>query len=200
MPSRTWCVLVGLALANVLAGQAQEKPTFEVASVRRNTTDGDHVSLGIQAGGRFTAVNVPVSMLIRTGYRIRDFQLFSAPDWVATERYDVVAKAEGDFAPPSPNETISRLELMLQSLLEERFKLAVRRETRQLPIYALILARADSKLGQHLRPTTADCEPFRRGQDASSKATCGLRMTSGQVVGRNVPLSELAEALSSTLE
>jgi uncharacterized protein (TIGR03435 family) len=200
MPYPAWPALAGLILLTVVLGQAQEKLTFEVASVRRSADDSDRVSLGIQPGGRFTAVNVPVSMLVRTAYRIRDFQMIGAPDWLSTERYDVIAKADSDFAAPSPGETISRLELMLQSLLGERFKLIVRRETRELPIFVLVLTRPEGKLGQDLRPTTGDCEPFRRGQDVSAKGTCGVRMTSGQLVGRNVPLSELTEAVSPTLE
>ena len=63
-------------------------------------------------------------------------------------RYDITAKAEGEISAAGTGWcTFSPAQLMLQSLLEERFKLAVHRETRELPIYALVLARKDGKLG-----------------------------------------------------
>ena len=106
---------------------------FEVASVRLNTSGTNQVTMGTQPGGRFTAVNMPLALLIRSAYRLQESQLVGAPAWVSTERYDIIAKAEGEFGPPVPGGGPGRQQLMLQSLLEERFKLRVHREMRQTP-------------------------------------------------------------------
>ena len=82
-------------------------------------------------------------MLIRIAYRIQDFQLLGASD-VLNDRFDIVAKADG-------NRPVNELELMLRTLLRDRFRLTVHNETRELPIYALVMARSDGKMGAQLR-------------------------------------------------
>ena len=88
-------------------------------------------------------------------------QLVGAPDWTETARYDIVAKAEATFSARRPGGPPGPLNLMLQDLLEDRFKLRAHRETRELPIYALMLARSDGKLGEGLRVSTVDCAAMR---------------------------------------
>jgi uncharacterized protein (TIGR03435 family) len=121
-------------------------PVFEVASIKPNNSGDGRVMMGIQPGGRFTATNVPLRLLIRNAYQLQDFQIVGAPGWIASERYDIVAKAE-DGTPietPTLDRTApSRVQLMLRALLAERFQLAVHNETRELPIFALVLARSD---------------------------------------------------------
>src|SRR5688572_27742021 len=114
-----------------------DRPKFEVASVRQNTADDGKVMIGIQPGGRFNAVNVPLWDLIRQAYAIQRTQLVGAPDWAETAQYDIVAKAETDIPRMGPGAPIGPLNYMLQDLLEDRFKLRVHRETRELPVYAL---------------------------------------------------------------
>ena len=138
-------------------------PKFEVASVRENTADDGRISIGIQPGGRYNATNVPLWELIRQAYGIQRNQLVGAPDWIETTRFDVVAKAEGDIPRTAPGGPLGPLNLMIQDLLADRFKLRARRETRDLPIYALVLAREDRKLGAGLRESTTDCEAMRAG-------------------------------------
>ena len=72
-------------------------------------------------------------------------QLAGLPDWGSSERFDIVAKAEREF--PRTGERPSVPQLMVRSLLEERFKLVAHRETRDLPAYALVVARSDGRLG-----------------------------------------------------
>jgi uncharacterized protein (TIGR03435 family) len=82
-------------------------------------------------------------MLINIAYKVQDFQVVGAPGWVNSDRYDIEAKAS-DAAAQRGTGIIQGA--MLQSLLEDRFKLVVRRETRELPIYELSVAKSGSKL------------------------------------------------------
>jgi len=210
----TVAVCVGLALATcelaLLRAQAPppggDKPKFEVASVRQNTADDGKVMIGIQPGGRFGAVNVPLWDLIRQAYAVQRTQIVGAPDWTETTRFDIVAKAEGDIPRAGPGAPIGPLNFMLQDLLEDRFKLRAHRETREMPIYALVPARSDRQLGAGLRVSTVDCAAMRgRGGPAGSppgppppgqRPLCGMRMGPHEVAASGVLLVQLTQVLS----
>mgnify|MGYP003297018792 CR=1 FL=1 len=83
------------AAPNLLAQAAEStKPSFEVASVKPNNSGAGSSSTRTEPGGRFTATNVPLRLLIRNAYQLQDFQIVGAPSWIGSERYDIVAKAE----------------------------------------------------------------------------------------------------------
>jgi uncharacterized protein (TIGR03435 family) len=135
--------------------------SFEVASVKQNTANDNRVMIGMQPGGRYTATGVPLRLIIRNAFRVQDSQLVGLPDWTRSERFDITAKADV----PSP--TPEMMNEMMQSLLAERFSFAAHRETREMPVYELILARADGRLGPGLKASTVDCEAMRgRGRGA----------------------------------
>ena len=138
---------VGLPVA---AQQQAREPAFDAATLRPNTSGYNGWRLEPQPGGRLTGTNVPAAALVRFAYDLPDFQIVGGPGWLASTRFDIAAKAEGD--PP-----IEQKRQMLRILLAERFKLTVHTETRELPIYALVLARNDGKPGPQLRRTEADC-------------------------------------------
>jgi uncharacterized protein (TIGR03435 family) len=201
--------LCATALIAQSPAPAASRPAFEVAAVRPNTSGTNQVSIGIQPGGRFTAVNVPLIVLIRIAHRLQESQLVGAPDWVVNERYDISAKAEAEFSPAMPGGPAGLQQLMLQSLLEDRFKLMTRRETREMPIFALVLARADGKLGPQIKPSATDCQAMaaaRRGgpppglPQEGERPVCGMRMGFGQLAGGGFPLSQLASSLSQTVQ
>src|SRR5215468_6580810 len=100
-------------------------------------------SMVAEPGGRFTARNIPLRMLIRTAYQIQDDQIVDAPPWIGTDRFDISAKAEDGSSPAD-------LVPMLQALLADRFKLAFHRDTRELSIFELQLSRTDGVLGPNL--------------------------------------------------
>jgi uncharacterized protein (TIGR03435 family) len=218
--SRTSSWTLGLVILAVVTGltfnvvaqtntPAEPKLTFEVASVRLNTSGTNQVTMGMQPGGRFTAVNMPLALLIRSAYRIQESQLIGAPDWVATERYDIVAKGEGEFGPPVPGGGLGRQQLMLQSLLEERFTLKPRRETRQLPIYALVLAHENRTLGPALKLSAVDCQALAAARKqgaappappkAGERPQCGTHMGFGRIAG-GMPMTSLARLLSDVVQ
>jgi uncharacterized protein (TIGR03435 family) len=148
---------VGTPRTNAQAPATTEDAAFAVASVKPNTSGDQRVMIKNEPGGGLTATNVPLRVLIRTAYQLQeDSQIVGAPSWIASDRFDIVAKAEGASLVPS-GAALGRPNVRLQALLKERFKLTVHTETRDLPIYALVLARRDGRLGPRLRPTTVDC-------------------------------------------
>jgi uncharacterized protein (TIGR03435 family) len=133
--------------ASRLSGQS---PAFEVASVRPNNAGYMSMRLDSQPGGRVTGTNVTAATLIRFAYDMPDFQMFGGPNWINSDRFDVIAKAEND-AP------LDQKRLMMRRLLAERFKLTAHTETRELAIYALTISSGDRRLGPRLRRTDSNC-------------------------------------------
>jgi bla regulator protein BlaR1 len=172
---------------------------FAVASVKVNKS-GERAALGDDsAPGRYRGTNVPVTQLIRYAYEISDEQIESAPDWARTERFDVMALL--DEAPgrvPSSEEQAKRL--AMRTLLAERFQLAVRREMREVPMYALVMARTDGRPGPKLQRSSNDCSP--QGREARIAAatagkpvgTCGTRIRTGLIQFGGNPISVFAKA------
>jgi uncharacterized protein (TIGR03435 family) len=187
------------------AGQEPGAPVvFEVAAVRLNKSGQIAAQFDDLPGGRFVAVNTTLRMLILDAYRIPDRQLVDAPDWTRNERFDVNAKLEREA--PIVRGTAGERQFALRSLLAERFTLRVHRETRQVPMYALVMARTDRKPGSLLKPSVTDCsaEAMRARADAAQAGQplpgiCGTRATAGrlQFGGR---MSDLARNLSGAAE
>jgi len=132
-------------LMAVLAARAfcqSATPQFEVASVKEApppTGNGIRVRMGGDAG-RLDYANVTLRDCIRIAYRVKEYQI-SGPDWLSAQRYDLVAKLpEGASRDQVPE--------MLQALLADRFKLKVHRDTKEQPIYALVVAKNGPKIKQ----------------------------------------------------
>jgi uncharacterized protein (TIGR03435 family) len=164
-----------------------------------------------------------LGMLIRMAYGIQDFQVVGGPSWLYDDRFDVLGKRP-ETATPAANPQ-QQFNLMMQSLLADRFKLRTHTETRELPIYALVLARRDGKLGPQLRPSTADCTALARGRgdgpppgagpapgggqpraggagftmEPGQRPTCGMVGGRGTFMGGGMQLSQLTTRLSQEL-
>ena len=165
---------VGLTIA-----QPAAKPKFEVASVKQNKSE-DFRSIGMKAmpGGKVSFKNVPLLILIGIAYEVpfQSTRLSGGPDWIRAERYDIEAGAPEGAIPPSASarERDAILHPMLQSLLEERFKLVMLRETKEAPIYAVVVSKRGPKLeksGIEEKDCAIDdqsnkvsCHSFRGGQ------------------------------------
>src|SRR5262245_17949362 len=136
---------------------AAPSQSFDVASVKPNRT-GNNMVFNQVRGNRVTMTGYTLQMLIQSAYDLQDFQIAGGPKWLNSDRFDIIAtssnpdlfKAEQPFGP-------TQQQLMLRSLLADRFKLAVHHETRELPVFALILARADGRPGPELRRASVDC-------------------------------------------
>jgi uncharacterized protein (TIGR03435 family) len=213
---------VVVVVASCVPGNAQS-PTaaggrleFEVASVRQNKSN-DKASMNVDptsgdgmvpTGGLYTATNIVLAQYIAFAYKLTNQQLrsmVSQVPWVSEDRFDIEARAEG-------NPTKDQYRLMMQSLLADRFKMAVHFEMRQIPLFALVLAKP-GKLGPQLRlhraddpvcttpaaalrgPAPVDAEGFpeRCGGPQSMKPSVPGRMKSG---GRDVPMARIAAILT----
>lgn len=142
----------------ILAGVAfAQSSRFEVASIKPSSPDAHGSSLMTDKIGGLNAENMPVRALIKSAYGIRDFQLFGAPGWVGTERYDIIARPERvESAAPPPDAgpmTDDQRKVRddqwkdrVRSLLAERFGLVLHKETKEEQIYVLTVAKGGPKL------------------------------------------------------
>ena len=180
----------------LLAAQA---PTFDVASVIRNTS-GDSRQRSTVQGGTYSAVNLPLQRILGAAFEVGPmlWRITGAPEWVQTERYDITAKL--------PEGTTGRdVPAMLRALLADRFKLASRRETRDAPAFALVLDRTDGRLGPRLKQAAIDCAAERAaGRPLPPPAADGTQPCQTQVddniTGRGQPISSLVRLLPAFTE
>jgi uncharacterized protein (TIGR03435 family) len=132
-----------LVLACSLLSTSAPAQNFEVASIKPSPPmDPNRPMGGIQTPrgtGRLNAMSASVRMLIMSAYEVQDFQVSGGPRWADSELYDIVAKADG-------NATRPQLMLMLRALLADRFKLVLRHETKDVPIFELVVAKGGPKL------------------------------------------------------
>jgi uncharacterized protein (TIGR03435 family) len=155
-----------------------DRPTFEAASIKPSKPGSQGTYLRRQPGGLYTATNAPLRALIASAY-LNEFPpkgelIFGGPGWIDSALFNIEARAEGNPGNPQMN-------LMLQSLLEDRFKLVMHHETRQLPIYALVVAKP-GKIGPQLTQHSGDTKcadaaagkPLPQpGPDEAMPAYCG---------------------------
>jgi len=121
-----------------LFGQSDAAPRFEVASVKENASSPRFMAVRPRAGG-LTTENAPLRLLMQNAYGVQAFQISEGPAWIQSEGYDIEAKADGKASR-------AQILLMLRSLLEDRFQLKLHRETKELPVYALTVAKGGLKL------------------------------------------------------
>jgi uncharacterized protein (TIGR03435 family) len=150
-------LLVGSFWAAITA--QQPRLTFEVASIRPNNNSAAVPRPPrAQPGGLVTATNIPIASVILVAYQIERHQLIGGPGWIHSERFDIAARADREIPATPRGGGAGPLEVMLQSLLLDRFKLAVRWEEHELPIYALVRARSDGRFGPKLRRVDVNCQ------------------------------------------
>jgi len=148
---------------SVVASAQQAKPQFEVASVKASgpftpPTGGtwadwiDAVSLKVLPDG-LAARRENVHSLIINAYGVMPYQIVGGPDWLKSEPFDINAKA-------ATNVPVAQIQLMMQSLLEDRFRLVAHREHREMRHQALVLARGTDALGPGLFRMDVACTPM----------------------------------------
>lgn len=201
MTRRFGCALVACTL--LMPAVRAQRPTFEVASIKRNTSVGQLSSINGQPGGRLTVTNHTLRHIVQNINRLQSYQIAGGPDWVDADRWNIVAKAEG-------NPSFDQMMAMMQTLLADRFKLVTHREARELPIYALVLARADGRFGPQIRESNStECTPGAEAARAratapppppGSRPRCGTRFNTGVIMTSSVTMADVARTLSLAAE
>jgi uncharacterized protein (TIGR03435 family) len=175
---------------------AQTPYRFEVASIKASSPDasGGNMSILGRASDRFNASNVELIKLIRAAYGIpmgaEDSRITGGPNWLRSEKYDVDAKIDGtavdELKTLSQDQRTLAQQRMLQTLLSDRCKLAIHRETKELAIYTLVIAKNG--------PKVQDAKP----DEATSLGFAGKGETRS-ITGQARSIANLAQALSVVL-
>ena len=176
--------LISLGVATLTAGvlgqaPASNAPRFDVASVKPHPSAQDRSSIFAESSGRVVGTSVSARELVAYAYRRQSFLVIGGPSWIDKERFDILAKAPRPFDRP-PTQDVGA---MTRTLLAERFALVAHAETRDLPTYALVIARKDGILGPHLRRSTVDCVEFSKSPARGIPPTPGGPVTCGRMSG-----------------
>jgi bla regulator protein BlaR1 len=184
-------VLLILTIASALAprwiafAQQPDRPSFEVASIKPGDPDNPQLKLFMVPGGRLVTTNVPILALLGFAYDLRNHQISGIPKSLDSARFTIEAKAPEANSPPPSSEGALRFRLMLQSLLADRFKLVVHRETREEQIYELVVDKGGSKMKE-----AVDVEDAPRGIQGGGR---------GQLQGMAAPMQLLVNVFSQQL-
>lgn len=214
--TRIAIVALLLAVTSSIRGQVQlggsPQLTFDVASVKQNNSGGASSSniplvpgAGYpETGGLFSAVNTPFIAYLAWAYNLSGDEalrsLSQLPKWADSDRFDIEARAHG-------NPTKPQMQLMMQSLLADRFKLHVHTETKEGPVYALVASKPN-RSAPYLRPHVEDgpcsgktgqrADPTQEFPPACSTGIVAMQPTAPgrvRIGGRNVKIEQIASAL-----
>lgn len=196
-----------LPAAGPLRAQAQAStplPRFEVASVKPST--GPAGERG-QPGGFYTATRTArffIADAFFFGTPLQMSRVIGGPEWIDSERYELNAKASTPWQ-RSPDGPPRELFLMIRSVLEERFKLKTHIETREMPVYELVMAKADGSPGPQLKRPAIDCDAIIAAVNAGAPPPqrqpgdpppCGAMRGPARVIAGSIPISQLANMLT----
>lgn len=173
-------VVLGIMNAPLIRAQSQSQPpatplAFEVVSVKANKSGGGRGGMRPQPTG-IVITNLNLKFIIQDAFSVEDFQISGGPNWIENERYDIAAKAKGPI-------TTEQRKLMVQTLLADRFHLSHHRETKEYPVYALVV----NKNGPKLHPAASDTTP----QIFMKPTPTGLQLT-----GQKSSMQALANLLT----
>jgi uncharacterized protein (TIGR03435 family) len=197
------CVLSAMSLLS-----AQDAtPQFEVASVKQNTSGDGRILIQMLPGNRINVTNVPLRQLIVQAYQLQQFQLVGGPAWIGNDRFDIVAKLAGEQTPFVPGQANPAM-VAMRTLLVDRFKLKLHKETRDMDVYNLVMLKPGVP-GPKLKPAATDCAAqanARRGgpppgpppgpPGLNDPFPCGLMGTPGFIRMGGMPISQVVQMLT----
>jgi uncharacterized protein (TIGR03435 family) len=165
-------------------------PSFEVASIKPNRS-GEGLTRLMLAPDGLSANGIAVKGLIGFAYNVKDFQMSGGPGWIESEKYDIEAKMDEATITAlkqlPPEQAIEQRRLMVRSLLAERFKLKVSHSSKEVPIYALVVAKNGPKLTKSADAPSGAGGPGPRNM---------MRMQLGELTASGIPMSLLADRIS----
>jgi uncharacterized protein (TIGR03435 family) len=206
-------IMFGVATVALTHAQAQPqtqntsattlpKFEYEVASIKPDLSDHSSASINYPDDG-FAFTNTSMKGLILNAYGILDFQILGAPDWLGSELYVIDAKMDAATMEAlkklsSENKSIARRQ-MLQTLLADRLKLTIHRETREFPVYFLVIAKNGSKL-QHAKPNDTYANGVKgRGDVMGPGMSTSSTPFSSSITAQGIPISTLLSSLARPL-
>ena len=169
-----------------IAAAQSAAPQFEVASVKP-VNSGPQGVWNEGSHERVRMLNMTLKSIVAEAYGIKDHDVFG-PAWIESERFEIIAKISPEVAKLPEEQRWKQILAMTQTLLADRFKLEVHRETREMPVYVLIPAKGGLKLGQ-IGPPSSDWvrAQFGRGSlVAKEMPVAQLMSILGGIVGREV--------------
>jgi uncharacterized protein (TIGR03435 family) len=188
-----------------VAAQDAPAPAFEVATIKVNKSGETNQLIRRQPGGRVSVTNLPARFLITFAYQLAQFQLVGGPSWISSDRFDMVAKLEGNPEFSAPGSGPDPIMLAMRTLLTDRFKLKLHREMREMDIYALVLAKPGAGPGPGLKPSTTDCSDRGRGGQlppqgppsfpATGIVPCSIMGSPGLIRFGGFPISQITAML-----
>jgi len=185
------CLTAGVLAAQGTAADVASA-SFEVATVKPNHSGGNVARMmGIQ-GSELVFLNITAKELVWNSFApthapyYYEFEVLGGPPWSQTERFDLVAKVD-------PQKDRPRLGIMTQNLLRERFKVEVHREQKEMPVFELVLARSDSKLGPNIHAVEST--------PCNKDSPCGFypRPGPGKQTGRKVSMEQIGSIAGERL-
>jgi len=178
--------------------QTATAPSFDVISIKPDTSGGMGIRLNIAPGGTFRAEGVPLKLLMQEAYDVKESQIIGAPAWFNTDKYNIEAKSDeataAEMTKLDPDKRKDKMMLMIRSLLVERCKMTVHQDTKEMSILSMVVAKNGPKLKASAPPDmSASPAPSPNGPFQ------GIRMRRGDLTGNAVSLSLLANTLSRQL-
>ena len=193
-------IVTTAGMSALLRGQApdQNRPAFEVASVKDNTSGSPQSAMQWTLPDGFIATNQTLLPLISHAYQVPPFKVSDGPDWLQSARFDINIKSDHEI---TPDEKLR----LIRGILEDRFRLQTHREMRDSRIYALVIASRDRTLGPNLKPTTFDCsailqsrlkgDPIPSVRPGTSDPVCGATAGPREIIGKGVQMFAFADLL-----
>jgi bla regulator protein blaR1 len=177
---------------------------FEVVSIKPFDASGGAQRRMTMNPGRYDVMGMPLRLVVGQGLRAPLDRIVGWPDWIDTAFYTIAAKMP-DGPPPPP----TAIFVMVENLLKDRFKLVTHRETRELPVYNLVLARPDRRPGPAFKESSEPClaeltqrfEAVRRGAPLPTTPTeCAtVQLGQGTVSMRGIQMMPLANFLTQSV-
>jgi bla regulator protein BlaR1 len=206
-------IFFGLVNATPIRAQAQsetaaagapdsESHGFESASIKPHKSNGTmEMSRLLFTPYGLSATNVTLQTLIRDVYRVQESQIAGPPDLLNSDKYDIEARMEKSVADElrklDPMQSLPERQRMLQALLADRFKLTVHRESKELPVYALVIAESGPKI-QEAKPGDTYVNGI-KGPNGRPGGPGNIRMGRGMLTGQALTMADFVRALSDQL-
>jgi uncharacterized protein (TIGR03435 family) len=151
---------------------------FEVAPIKPASPDATERGITQRPGGRLSTSNATLKQLVYLAYRVMPFQVSGGPDWVGSDGFNIEAK------PADAKTDLVQFRQMIKTLLADRFQLKFHMETKQLPVYELVVSKRGAKLTE----------------DKSENREVGMTNLRGEMQGDKATMPMLASSLSRTLQ